>query len=139
MSTITVAAELYWPILFDPMKSRFAPDKPPVCTVNLANLSAKAVEELKAINLSPRKDEVNRPNEGHLITCKSQFAFNVFNKDGTEFDKTKKIGNGTKATVKLKAYKYKNVPGYGAQIQSITIQELVEYNPTPVEELDDVL
>jgi len=51
----------------------------------------------------------------------------VINADGSAFDSRIRIGNGTKATLKLSVYT--TPKGTGSRLEKVRIDELVEYNP----------
>jgi len=130
--SVSVLADVYWACLQVPNP---VSDKEQY-TVNLSNLSSKAVDALKELGINVLSNAENRPDEGNYITCKSNYAITAFNKEGEEIAKDFRIANGSKAKAIVSTYDwtFKGKSGVSPSLKKLTITDLVEYNPESEEE-----
>ena len=137
--SVAVQADIFWACTQHPNPSA---DKEQY-TVNLSNLSDKAVQALQSMGVTVRNDSVKREAEGNYITCKSNYKIDAFDGDGNPIPADVKIGNGSKATVIVSSYEwtYRGKKGISPSIKKLTITDLIQYNaPAKAEEeVDEVL
>lgn len=137
--SVAINADIFWACTQHPNPSA---DKEQY-TVNLSNLSEKAVQALQSMGVTVRNDPVKREAEGNYITCKSNYKIDAVDKDGNPIPATVKIGNGSKATVIVSSYEwtYRGKKGVSPSIKKLTITDLIEYNTAKVEEdvIDDMV
>ena len=97
-------------------------------TIDLCNLSDKAVAALEDMGISVQENAEKKPEQGKYITCKSQKPIKAFDADG--IDIVEDIGNGSKAVCLVGAYSwtYKNKKGISPSLAKLVITDLVEYN-----------
>jgi hypothetical protein len=99
----------------------------------------KALEEL---GITVRSNAEKRADEGHYITCKSNYKIDAFDSKGDLIPAEVKIANGSKATAVISFYEwnYRGKKGISPSIRKLTITNLIEYNGAKAnEEMDDVL
>ena len=96
-------------------------------TVDLCNLSDKAVAALEDMGISVQENAEKKPEQGKYITCKSQKPIKAFDTDGV--DVVEDIGNGSKAICMVGSYAwtYKNKKGVSPSLVKLVITDLVEY------------
>jgi len=135
--SVAVQADVFWACTQTPNPTS---DKEQY-TINLANLSDKAVKALEELGITVHSNAEKRPDEGQYITCKSNYKIDAFDVDGKTISTDKKIGNGTKATAIVSSYEwtYRGKKGVSPSLKKLTITDLIEYKGANVEELDDVL
>jgi len=97
----------------------------------LNDASQKAFDD-SGLQLEPKTDEdgkyyvFRRPHEKMIKKEIVEFGPpKVFNADNTEFDGL--VGNGSEITVKVSVYD--TMKGKGHRLESLRVEELVEYNP----------
>jgi len=96
-------------------------------TVDLCNLSDKAVAALEDMGISVLENADKKPEQGKYITCKSQRPIKAFDTDNEEI--VEDIGNGSKAVCMITSYPwtYKNKKGVSPSLSKLVITDLVEY------------
>lgn len=96
-------------------------------TVDLCNLSDKAVAALEEMGISVLENLEKKPEQGKYITCKSQRPIKAFDTDNDEI--TEDVGNGSKAICMIGTYAwtYKNKKGVSPSLAKLVITDLVEY------------
>ena len=96
-------------------------------TVDLCNLSDKAVAALEDMGISVQENLEKKPEQGKYITCKSQKPIKAFDTDNDEI--VEDIGNGSKAICMVGSYPwtYKNKKGVSPSLAKLVITDLVEY------------
>ena len=96
-------------------------------TVDLCNLSDKAVAALEDMGISVQENLEKKPEQGKYITCKSQRPIKAFDTDNDEI--VEDIGNGSKAICMIGSYSwtYKNKKGVSPSLAKLVITDLVEY------------
>jgi len=96
-------------------------------TVDLCNLSDKAVAALEDMGISVQENLEKKPEQGKYITCKSQRPIKAFDPDNDEI--VEDIGNGSKAICMIGSYSwtYKNKKGVSPSLAKLVITDLVEY------------
>jgi hypothetical protein len=106
-------------------------------TVDLCNLSDKAVAALEDMGISVQENAEKKPEQGKYITCKSQKPIKAFDTDGV--DVVEDIGNGSKAICMVGSYAwtYKNKKGVSPSLVKLVITDLVEYAGTANISADD--
>ena len=136
--SIAVQADIFWACTQTPNPSS---DKEQY-TINLSNLSDKAVTALKELGIKVLNNPEKREAEGNYITCKSNYKIDAFDQDGELVDGSKKIANGSKATAIVSSYEweYRGKKGVSPSLKKLTITNLIEYKGIKDDELmDDVL
>ena len=136
--SIAVQADLFWACTQTPNPSS---DKEQY-TINLSNLSDKAVTALKELGIKVLNNPEKREAEGNYITCKSNYKIDAFDQDGELVDGSKKIANGSKATAIVSSYEweYRGKKGVSPSLKKLTITNLIEYKGAKEDSLmDDVL
>ena len=96
-------------------------------TVDLCNLSDKAVAALEDMGISVQENLEKKPEQGKYITCKSQKPIKAFDTDNDEI--VEDVGNGSKAICMIGSYAwtYKNKKGVSPSLAKLVITDLVEY------------
>jgi hypothetical protein len=96
-------------------------------TVDLCNLSDKAVAALEEMGISVQENAEKKPEQGRYITCKSQRPIKAFDTDNEEI--VEDVGNGSKAICMIGSYAwtYKNKKGVSPSLAKLVITDLVEY------------
>ena len=96
-------------------------------TVDLCNLSDKAVAALEDMGISVLENLEKKPEQGKYITCKSQRPIKAFDTDNEEI--VEDVGNGSKAICMIGSYAwtYKNKKGVSPSLAKLVITDLVEY------------
>lgn len=96
-------------------------------TVDLCNLSDKAVAALEEMGISVQENLEKRPEHGKYITCKSQRPIKAFDTDNDEI--VEDVGNGSKAICMIGSYAwtYKNKKGVSPSLAKLVITDLVVY------------
>lgn len=96
-------------------------------TVDLCNLSDKAVAALEDMGISVQENAEKKPEQGRYITCKSQRPIKAFDTDNEEI--VEDVGNGSKAICMIGSYAwtYKNKKGVSPSLAKLVITDLVEY------------
>ena len=137
-NSIAVQADIFWACTQTPNPSS---DKEQY-TINLSNLSDKAVTALKELGIKVLNNPEKREAEGNYITCKSNYKIDAFDQDGELVDGSKKIANGSKATAIVSSYEweYRGKKGVSPSLKKLTITNLIEYKGAKEDSLmDDVL
>jgi hypothetical protein len=105
-------------------------------TVDICHLSEKDIATLEAAGAKARhKDE-----KGFFVTAKSSnYPIKPIDTQGKPV--TSKVGNGTKADALVTFYdhKFSKQHGLGVGMYKLVITDLVEYNPTAINDMADVL
>ena len=96
-------------------------------TVDLCNLSDKAVAALEDMGISVQENLDKKPEQGKYITCKSQRPIKAFDTDNEEI--VEDIGNGSKAICMIGnyAWTYKNKKGVSPSLAKLVITDLVVF------------
>ena len=96
-------------------------------TVDLCNLTDKAVAALEDMGISVQENAEKKPEQGKYITCKSQRPIKAFDTDGDEI--VEDVGNGSKAICMIGSYAwtYKNKKGVSPSLAKLVITDLVVY------------
>jgi hypothetical protein len=96
-------------------------------TVDLCNLSDKAVAALEDMGISVQENAEKKPEQGKYITCKSQRPIKAFDSDNDEI--VEDIGNGSKAICMIGSYPwtYKNKKGISPSLAKLVVTDLVSY------------
>ena len=96
-------------------------------TVDLCNLSDKAVAALEDMGISVQENLEKKPEQGKYITCKSQKPIKAFDTDGIEI--IEDVGNGSKAVCMVGSYAwtYKNKKGVSPSLAKLVITDLVVF------------
>jgi len=125
-----IEADIMWAFLDTPnqMSGKYQ--------VDLCNLSKNAIKALEEVGVNVR----NKDDKGFFVTAKSKnYAISAVDQAGNPIEG--KVGNGSRGIALIKTYPYnmngKN--GVGVGINKLVITKLVEYNPEPVEDLEDAL
>ena len=118
---LKIKADVYWASLS--RKNELAD----AYTVDLCNLSDKAVAALEDMGISVQENAEKKPEQGRYITCKSQRPIKAFDTDGDEI--AEDVGNGSKAVCMIGTYdwRYKNKSGRSPSLAKLVITDLVEY------------
>jgi len=135
--SIAIQADIFWACTQHPNPSA---DKEQY-TVNLSNLSDKAVKALEEMGITVRSDALKRPDEGQYITCKSNYKIDAFDAEGNTIPANIKIANGSKATAIVSSYEwtYQKKKGVSPSLKKLTITNLVEYNAANTVEEEEAL
>lgn len=96
-------------------------------TVDLCNLSDKAVAALEDMGISVQENLEKKPEQGKYITCKSQKPIKAFDTDNEEI--VEDVGNGSKAICMIGSYAwtYKNKKGVSPSLAKLVITDLVVF------------
>ena len=96
-------------------------------TVDLCNLSDKAVAALEDMGISVQENLEKKPEQGKYITCKSQKPIKAFDTDNDEI--VEDVGNGSKAICMIGSYAwtYKNKKGVSPSLSKLVITDLVVF------------
>jgi hypothetical protein len=118
---LKLKADVYWAALN--RKNEMAD----AYTVDLCNLSDKAVAALEDMGISVQENLEKKPEQGKYITCKSQRPIKAFDTDNEEI--VEDVGNGSKAICMIGSYAwtYKNKKGVSPSLAKLVITDLVEY------------
>lgn len=118
---LKIKADVYWACLS--RKNELAD----AYTVDLCNLSDKAVAALEDMGISVQENAEKKPEQGRYITCKSQRPIKAFDTDGDEI--AEDVGNGSKAVCMIGAYQwsFKAKKGVSPSLAKLVITDLVEY------------
>jgi hypothetical protein len=118
---LKIKADVYWASLN--RKNEMAD----AYTVDLCNLSDKAVAALEDMGISVQENLEKKPEQGKYITCKSQRPIKAFDPDNEEI--VDDVGNGSKAICMIGSYAwtYKNKKGVSPSLAKLVITDLVEY------------
>ena len=135
--SIAIQADIYWACTQTPNPT----SEKEQYTVNLSNLSDKAVKALEELGITVRSNAEKREAEGNYITCKSNYKIDAFDDKGELIPADKKIANGSKATAIVSSYEwnYRGKKGVSPSIRKLTITDLIEYKGANTELVDDVL
>ena len=110
-------------------------------SVDIGNLDDGDVAKLKSIGINP-KFNVNKPEMGHYITCKSKnYPIKAYEINGDELDEDIAVGNGSKAKALVGVYewKFKGKSGVSPSIKKLVVTELIEYKREVTMDEDDDL
>ena len=118
---LKIKADVYWASLS--RKNELAD----AYTVDLCNLSDKAVAALEDMGISVQENAEKKPEQGRYITCKSQRPIKAFDTDGDDI--VEDIGNGSKAICMIGSYdwRYKNKSGRSPSLAKLVITDLVAF------------
>lgn len=118
---LKIKADVYWASLS--RKNELAD----AYTVDLCNLSDKAVAALEEMGISVQENAEKKPEQGRYITCKSQRPIKAFDTDGDDI--VEDIGNGSKAICMIGSYdwRYKNKSGRSPSLVKLVITDLVVF------------
>lgn len=118
---LKIKADVYWACLN--RKNELAD----AYTVDLCNLSDKAVAALEDMGISIQENAEKKPEQGKYITCKSQRPIKAFDTDGDEINED--VGNGSKAVCMIGAYQwsFKAKKGVSPSLAKLVITDLVTY------------
>jgi hypothetical protein len=118
---LKIKADVYWASLS--RKNELAD----AYTVDLCNLSDKAVAALEDMGISVQENADKKPEQGRYITCKSQRPIKAFDTDGDDI--VEDIGNGSKAICMIGSYdwRYKNKSGRSPSLAKLVITDLVAF------------
>jgi hypothetical protein len=96
-------------------------------TVDLCNLSDKAVAALEEMGISVQENLEKKPEQGKYITCKSQKPIKAFDTDNDEI--VEDVGNGSKAICMIGSYAwtYKNKKGVSPSLSKLVITDLIVF------------
>lgn len=118
---LKIKADVYWASLN--RKNEMAD----AYTVDLCNLSDKAVAALEDMGISVQENTEKKPEQGKYITCKSQRPIKAYDTDGDEI--IEDIGNTSKAICMIGSYAwtYKNKKGVSPSLAKLVVTDLVAY------------
>lgn len=118
---LKIKADVYWACLN--RKNELAD----AYTVDLCNLSDKAVAALEEMGISIQENLEKKPEQGKYITCKSQRPIKAFDTDGDEINED--VGNGSKAVCMIGAYQwsFKAKKGVSPSLAKLVITDLVVF------------
>jgi hypothetical protein len=118
---LKLKADIYWASLN--RKNEMAD----AYTVDLCNLSDKAVAALEDMGISVQENLEKKPEQGKYITCKSQRPIKAFDTDNDEI--VEDIGNGSKAICMIGSYAwtYKNKKGVSPSLAKLVVTDLVVF------------
>lgn len=118
---VKLKADVYWAKLT--RKNEMAD----AYTLDLCNLSDKAVAALEDMGISVLENQDKKPEQGKYITCKSQRPIKAFDEDNNEIEDD--VGNGSKAVCMIDTYNwtYKNKKGVSPSLVKLVITDLVSY------------
>lgn len=118
---LKIKADVYWACLN--RKNELAD----AYTVDLCNLSDKAVAALEDMGISIQENAEKKPEQGKYITCKSQRPIKAFDTDGDEINED--VGNGSKAVCMIGAYQwsFKAKKGVSPSLAKLVITDLVVF------------
>lgn len=128
--SITVAGTLEW--------AHLTPGKPNEMSgkyqCDVCQLSDDDVKKLEAAGLEVRDGaDKGKPEKGHYVTPKAgkPLTSGLVDSKCNPFDGAERIGNGTRANVAVRPFKYtyKGKSGIGCGLQAVQITELIEYAP----------
>lgn len=118
---LKIKADVYWACLN--RKNELAD----AYTVDLCNLSDKAVAALEDMGISIQENVEKKPEQGKYITCKSQRPIKAFDADGEEINED--VGNGSKAVCMIGAYQwsFKAKKGVSPSLAKLVITDLIVF------------
>jgi|DEB0MinimDraft_10_1074344.scaffolds.fasta_scaffold36229_2 hypothetical protein len=123
---VVIEATLYWPFLgkVNDMSGKYQ--------VDLGQLDKNAIKAIQSLGLTVRTDQPkdeDKPDREQFITAKSNYPFKVLFKNGVSVVPVDKIGNGTKARIKVNSYdwQFKGKSGSSLSAKVIQVTDLVEY------------
>ena len=118
---LKIKADVYWACLN--RKNELAD----AYTVDLCNLSDKAVAALEEMGISIQENLEKKPEQGKYITCKSQRPIKAFDTDGDEINED--VGNGSKAVCMIGAYQwsFKAKKGVSPSLAKLVITDLIVF------------
>jgi hypothetical protein len=118
---LKIKADIYWACLN--RKNELAD----AYTVDICNLSDKAVAALEDMGISVHENAAKKPEQGRYISCKSQRPIKAFDADGIEI--IEDVGNGSKAVCMISAYQwsFKAKKGVSPSLVKLVITDLVEF------------
>lgn len=110
--------------------------------ITVGNLSAEAIESLKAIGLGDSvKTSEKTPEQGSFINARSKFPVETVDAEGVVVEGDKNfIGNGSVGTVKIRAFtvlKGANKGRISPKAVKVKVLELVEYSES--DDMDEAL
>jgi len=128
LSPFKVKADIMWAFLDTPnqMSERYQ--------VDLCNLSPEAIERIESAGIDVKKKD----EKGFFIVAKSKnYPIKTEMSDGSTINA--KVGNGSKGVAWIKPYKYtfRGKDGVSAGINKLVITDLIEYNGTSADELEE--
>ena len=128
LSPFKVKADIMWAFLDTPnqMSERYQ--------VDLCNLSPEAIERIESAGIDVKKKD----EKGFFIVAKSKnYPIKTEMSDGSAINA--KVGNGSKGVAWIKPYKYtfRGKDGVSAGINKLVITDLIEYNGTSADELEE--
>lgn len=129
--SLKIKADVYWSCIN--RKNELAD----AYTIDLCNLSDKAVTALEAMGISIHENAEKKPEQGRYISCKSQRLIKAYDSDGIEI--IEDVGNGSKAVCMVGTYpwKYKSKSGVSPSVVKLVITDLVEYSAGGALNADD--
>jgi hypothetical protein len=118
---LKIKADVYWACLN--RKNELAD----AYTVDLCNLSDKAVAALEDMGISIQENLEKKPEQGKYITCKSQRPIKAFDADGDEINED--VGNGSKSVCMIGAYQwsFKAKKGVSPSLAKLVVTDLVVF------------
>jgi hypothetical protein len=118
---LKIKADVYWACLN--RKNELAD----AYTVDLCNLSDKAVTALEDMGISVQENVEKKPEQGKYITCKSQRPIKAFDSDNDEI--AEDVGNGSKAVCMITPYAwtFKAKRGVSPSLAKLVVTDLVAY------------
>ena len=118
---LKIKANVYWACLN--RKNELAD----AYTVDLCNLSDKAVAALEDMGISVQENAEKKPEQGRYITCKSQRPIKAFDTDNDEIDED--VGNGSKAICMIGAYQwsFKAKKGVSPSLAKLVVTDLIAF------------
>lgn len=122
---VIIEATLFWPNLnrVNDMSGKYQ--------VDLGDLDKNSIKAVQGLGLTVRTDEPkdDKPDRGQFITAKSKYPFKVLFKNGVEVVSLDRVGNGTKARIKVNSYdwQFKGKSGSSLSAKVIQITDLCEY------------
>jgi|TARA_B110000285_G_scaffold55314_1_gene62977 hypothetical protein len=130
MADAYIEGNLYYTYLFD-QKDKFDRYS---CAVSLEGDQVKKAKQLKL----PVKQDDNKFNGMAYVQLKSNYQPDLYNKDGSEYDGPKMLGEGTTGVVKVTQRPYNNKFGEGVTtfIAGVKFTNTVEYK-SPNAAFDD--
>ena len=121
MASSYIEGNLYYTYLFD-QKDKFDRYS---CAVAL---EGDQVKKAKSLNLPVKQDD-SKFNGMAYVQLKSNYQPSLYNKDGSDYDGPKMLGEGTTGVVKLSQRPYNNKFGSGVTtfIEGVKFTNVVEY------------
>jgi len=121
MASSYIEGNLYYTYLFD-QKDKYDRYS---CAVAL---EGDQVKKAKSLNLTVKQDD-SKYNGMAYVQLKSNYQPDLYNKDGSEYDGPKALGEGPTGVVKLSQRPYNNKYGSGVTtfIEGVKFTNVVEY------------